>query len=361
MHTFSWPVPKFGRPILLLMIAYTGLTACDSILLGDLHIEGECVPGEKRCGGDTPESCGSTGIWVPGTPCDINIGKHCAAGACVVTCSAGDIRCADDYTSQVCSPNGDWQDQETCDSCKQCDRTTGRCRTEYVPDDSSCLDANNKCLLSGTCQSGVCTAAKNGNEIECLEAGDCSSSVCDPSTGSCMAINGTPCDDGDVCSASGTCQGGTCMSLPATDDSHARWNLSVAAPSPRFVSTNTAVFDKLTRLMWQRAVHTQQFTWLEAKNYCACLNDRLDPNCEKIPGYPSGWRLPTRMELLSIVHYGSYNAAIDGAVFPATPSKHFWSGSNYDANQRWIVDFFDGVAWPMSVSTSDIHYVRCVR
>lgn len=361
MRLFKGHHGKFGTPMLLLATAYFGITACDAILLGDLHIEGECVPGEKRCGGDTPETCSAKGVWESGPPCDITAGKHCAAGACVVSCSVGDIRCADDYTAQACNENGEWQDVETCDACTQCDHNTGQCRSEVLPDDSPCVDANNKCLLNGTCQGGVCTADKNGSQIECLEAGECSPGVCDPSTGSCMAKNGTPCDDGNVCTTSGTCQGGTCMSLPTTDHFHARWNLAVKPQVPRFVYTDTVVLDKLTGLMWERKVRAEPWTFTEATSHCACLNDRLDPNCEKIPGYLAGWRVPTRIELISIVNHALYNAAIDGKAFPGTPSRSFWTSSQADPLHAWVVDYLEGFWYETTTGDGTDNQVRCVR
>ena len=39
------------------------------------------------------------------------------------------------------------------------------------------------------------------------------------------------------------------------------------------------------------------------------------------------WRLPTRLELVSIVDFAAYEPAIDRAAFPGTPAFGFWSGS----------------------------------
>ncbi|CAK8719570.1 hypothetical protein GCAAIG_09050 [Candidatus Electronema halotolerans] len=58
----------------------------------------------------------------------------------------------------------------------------------------------------------------------------------------------------------------------------------------------------------------------------------------------SDWRMPTRKELNSIVHHGSYNPAIDINYFPNTVSSEFWSGSPYanGSDDAWSVYFYNG-------------------
>ncbi len=58
-------------------------------------------------------------------------------------------------------------------------------------------------------------AAKPGSAVVCDASNDtvCSKSVCDPKTGACAAVaapDGTPCQDGDLCTAEDSCQGGSC-------------------------------------------------------------------------------------------------------------------------------------------------------
>jgi len=56
------------------------------------------------------------------------------------------------------------------------------------------------------------------------------------------------------------------------------------------------------------------------------------------------WRMPTRKELESIVHFGTYNPAIDTIYFPNT-QNWFWSSSPHTENNDrvWIVDFNGGI------------------
>ena len=70
-------------------------------------------------------------------------------------------------------------------------------------------------------------------------------------------------------------------------------------------------------------------------------------NNESLCGFSTGWRVPTREELRSIVHYGVTHPAIDTNYFPHTPDNHFWSASPHvnDVSDAWEVNFeygFDG-------------------
>ena len=68
-------------------------------------------------------------------------------------------------------------------------------------------------------------------------------------------------------------------------------------------------------------------------------NDRL---CGK-----TGWRMPTRRELLSIVHNGVFGPAIDPTYFPDVGSNgYWWTSETYAPNPAgaWIVNFDGGDA-----------------
>ena len=61
-------------------------------------------------------------------------------------------------------------------------------------------------------------------------------------------------------------------------------------------------------------------------------------------GFATDWRVPTRRELLSIVHHGAYSPAIDWAYFPATVNDWYWTNDFYAPNPAgaWYVLFYDG-------------------
>jgi len=56
------------------------------------------------------------------------------------------------------------------------------------------------------------------------------------------------------------------------------------------------------------------------------------------------WRLPTIIELRSLVHLGAWNPAIDSMWVPNTPSNFYWTGHNSapNASAAWIINFSDG-------------------
>lgn len=114
--------------------------------------------------------------------------------------------------------------------------------------------------------------------------------------------------------------------------------------------------DNVTGLVW--AIGSPSGAWADANAAAAAAN--AASRC----GFGSGWRLPARRELLSLVHhgvaYGIGNPAIDSDYFPAT-SGAYWSAdtSALDAAQRWVVNF-DTNATGTLAATSPTNY-RLVR
>jgi hypothetical protein len=84
-------------------------------------------------------------------------------------------------------------------------------------------------------------------------------------------------------------------------------------------------------------------------------------NAQNRCGFNTGWRLPTRRELLSIMRYGGTSPSIDSSYFPATQASWHWTNDPYqpDPASAWIVDFNDG--YTSADVTSGSRYVRLVR
>jgi hypothetical protein len=74
-----------------------------------------------------------------------------------------------------------------------------------------------------------------------------------------------------------------------------------------------------------------------------------------------GWRLPTKIELESILDDTRTNPAIDPAVFPGTPTQLFWTASPdvSTPGNAWYVAFNSGNVYSNRVSSG--YRVRCVR
>ena len=145
------------------------------------------------------------------------------------------------------------------------------------------------------------------------------------------------------------------------------WKGSGLPNEPTYTVKNGTVADSVTGLVWQRAVDDAACQggptcrWYDAHAYCRDL--RLDGG---------GWRLPSVIELLTIVDYGAVNASmvlIDEAAFPGTPRETFWSStcvpgpcsvtSPAEEVAASFVDFYGGLV--ADTGSASAHRVRCVR
>jgi hypothetical protein len=87
-------------------------------------------------------------------------------------------------------------------------------------------------------------------------------------------------------------------------------------------ASGNRVTDRVTGLVWQRHVDDRTFTWEGAKQYCSCL----------VVDGTDGWRLPSRIELVSLVDWTLTNPSIDSRAFPETSNENFWAASAVTIN-----------------------------
>ena len=80
-----------------------------------------------------------------------------------------------------------------------------------------------------------------------------------------------------------------------------------------------------------------------------------------IAGY-TDWRFPNRRELESIVDLEHCSPAINGTIFPSTPSSYHWTASTNSCSSAnaWDVNFVNGNVYDHGKRTSKF-YVRLVR
>jgi Protein of unknown function (DUF1566) len=124
------------------------------------------------------------------------------------------------------------------------------------------------------------------------------------------------------------------------------------APPTRYTfPASGTVYDTLTKLTWQRAV-VGTYYHATAASYCEGLS---------LAG--TGWRWPTRGELLTIVDRTRYKPAIDPNAFPDTPAEYFWTSneSKRSPGYYWAIEFIEGSSAPQNLSGGQLYRVRCVR
>ncbi|MDO8446572.1 MAG: DUF1566 domain-containing protein [Deltaproteobacteria bacterium] len=111
------------------------------------------------------------------------------------------------------------------------------------------------------------------------------------------------------------------------------------------------VTDNVTGLVWQKQDDATTRTWDNAGTYC---------DASTLGGY-SDWRLPSQIELISIIDNGVYNPSINTTFFPGTSSSYYWASTTYANNTSgaWIVIFSYGGSHYNNKTYSN--YARCVR
>jgi hypothetical protein len=169
----------------------------------------------------------------------------------------------------------------------------------------------------------------------------------------CTAAATSPCSSGLVCERPG---GAVCA-----DPNWAEWpvpndalDVNNGAPNLEGYTDNLdgTVTDKVTGLMWQQTVPTSTFTQTAAAQYCPTLT----------LGGHNDWRLPSIIELVSLVDFSATGAAISGGAFPGTPAASFWSANSVISTlgaALYSVNFADGSTNYQGSGVAD--NVRCVR
>ena len=178
--------------------------ACDDdnpCTVGDLCKVGLCAKGAaKLC--EAGAACVSGSCNLTGGKCDY---KNKAAG---VSCNDGDACTEKDGCS-----DGTCQGQAlNCDDANPCtnDSCDNKLGCVHVNNASPCSDGD-ACTQSDNCAAGLCVP---GVAKVCEDNNLCTADTCNKTTGNCvfdaLAMNGTPCDDSNVCTLGDNCKSGIC-------------------------------------------------------------------------------------------------------------------------------------------------------
>ncbi|MCH7867310.1 MAG: DUF1566 domain-containing protein, partial [Myxococcales bacterium] len=129
------------------------------------------------------------------------------------------------------------------------------------------------------------------------------------------------------------------------------------------------VTDNLTTLMWQQDGASSSLNWYEASGTMDATDNPTSTDvCGSLAlGGHNDWRLPTPIELMGIVDYGTDGPAIDTTYFPNTASfstAQYWTSTtlNISPSNAWVVFSDEGdVRWARKGADFSSQHVRCVR
>ncbi|NUN13438.1 MAG: hypothetical protein HUU55_07365 [Myxococcales bacterium] len=173
-----------------------------------------------NCGGTTANAC-AVSTCIPETgECIVTeapLGKLCDDGSACTTDDSCDDTGICSGSPVVCGDTNPCTD-DACDPLIGCTVT---------PNSEPCEDGN-PCTLNDLCANGSCTS---GATNTCDDQNLCTVDSCDGTTGTCifdaLLLDGSPCDDDDLCTGPGACFAGFCVvplipcddNNPCTDDS----------------------------------------------------------------------------------------------------------------------------------------------
>lgn len=143
--------------------------------------------------------------------------------------------------------------------------------------------------------------------------------------------------------------------LPCPPLTYATWRM----PSPpgvpssataTYVLTAATATETTSGLTWQRGF-TEKKTWADAKQYCEEL---------ELEGR-GDWRVPSRIELVSLVDFTRL-PSIDQEAFPNTANDYFWSSSPTANGTVYAFSVYFGAGLTAFGQTAGPSgHVRCVR
>lgn len=189
----------------------------------------------------------------------------------------------------------------------------------------------------------------------------------DPSSGGASTTGGAPSGGASVGGAGATLGSGGSLA-PDPNCGSIKW---ACFPMPNAVGSGLpneasytdngdgTVLDDLTGVVWEKEPTDQSGTWDDALAHCDAL---------ELGGHDD-WRLPTRIEITSVLDYGKPGWAT--AAFPGAPggfhrSASDWiltidqTGAGAGTDFAWSFNMSDGIVSNAYSKASDARY-RCVR
>jgi hypothetical protein len=174
---------------------------------------------------------------------------------------------------------------------------------------------------------------------------------------------------GTAGSAGGTGGSGPCGAAACVGSNWAQWpmpntaaDVANGAPHPPMLIDNgdDTITDGVTGLMWQRTAPITFYNRAEAAAHCQRLRT----------GAHADWRVPSAIEMASIINFDRFSSSIDTVAFPDSPldpgsdprvPTAYFGTTTVTGNAGWLASFVYGNVTLDTTSLDRGAYIRCVR
>lgn len=288
---------------------------------------------------------------------EVRFGDKCAtipdAGTAVADASSETTTDVDgDATAEAATPDEAAVNQEDSSSSEaQCVDAAGAhgcvCSSDAEPNGATGCPRETPCEPN-PCGHGMCTEGPEGYACVCDDgyaAGDTSAPCAniDECANSSLCTPDFPCRDLDPFY---TCSGQMAdWRMPGSSPS------GVLAPASYTDNGDGTLRDEVTGLTWQKDDPGDTYAWEDAKRYCADL----------VLGGSAEWRLPSKIELESIINFTRTQPPAIDPTFTNTASEPYWTSTSAGPQSAYFVRFLFGQTDNWSLSSSAKLHARCVR
>lgn len=122
-------------------------------------------------------------------------------------------------------------------------------------------------------------------------------------------------------------------------------SVSDAAPTPLFyeIDSNNDIIDKVTGRVWKRGVIEKDAVDGFGLPGDDLTEEEAEAKCKNIP-FGGPWRLPKRIELVTLLSHGGTDPFIDTSNFSGVPADVVWTSSEVRPfnGSYWAIDFKTG-------------------
>lgn len=321
---------------------------------------GQAVGGSGGGGGQRQTASGGGPVVSTGGASGRGGGPGTGGGV-APACQEGDERCSGNGV-QTCG-GGQWGTASACGMRQVCTESAGNaaCGCKMDP---LCAGVGSICADAATI--AACAQDVDGCFYKTTTVACTSGTCAGASPSCCMCLSGKPAcavaGSSQVCASGLVCE----RSAPTVcaDADWAQWPMpngpaAVASGAPNAMSYTDngdgTVTDKITGLMWQQASFGPS-NWAQAVAHCPTLT---------LGGYKD-WRLPTRIELLSLVDYSvvfGTTLMVNSTYFPSLTDAYYWTSTvraNAPSSEAWVVNFTQGGSGDVDMALNTA-YELCVR